>query len=118
MKPTQTFNDGVVKIHSITTVGNPGFSGTEKIKAKCSMRYKRRTIGVNRMYLAAQARQAIDLLIRCPYRSEITEGDVAIPVDGHQYLIKSAKVQEGIRPLVMDLTLERLLTDYGVIGHG
>lgn len=118
MKPTQSFNSGLVRICGRETTGAAGYAGADKIEEKCTLRYQRRTIGMQRGYLAAQAKETIDLLIRCPYRPAVLENDIAMPGDGAQYKIKKVQVIESVRPLVMDLTLERLSNQYEVVPSG
>lgn len=80
---------------------------------KGKLRFHRRTVGVQRQYLAAQAHAKVDYLLRCPYVPAITVLDVAVPtIDNKQYRITAIQVPEDIRPPVMDLTLERLEADY------
>lgn len=115
MKPTQEFNDGLVVIYGVTNSSDPGEAPVDKLTQKGILRFHRRTIGIQRQYLAMKVNARIDYLLRCPYRRDVSTFDVAIPtLDGQQYRITAVQVPEDIRPPVMDLTLERLETDYEI----
>lgn len=113
----ETYNDGIVEIYRVSdsaTAGNAPIETHEKLGV---LRYRRRTVGVKRQYMAMQANARIDLLLRCPYRPEVSVLDVAIPtLDSRQYRITAVQVPESIWPPAMDLTLERLEVDYDLPG--
>ncbi len=109
------FDDGAVTIYRVSNGAAPGDMPAEKPIRLGVLHYHRRTIGVQRRYLALQAQAKLDLLLRCPYRIEVSAQDVAVPtLDGHQYRITDIQVPEDIQPPVMDLTLERLEADYAL----
>jgi len=109
----QPFNDGTVAIYSVTNTAAPGDAPVESLTAKTSLRFHRRTVGIQRQYLAMQAGARVDYLLRCPYRPEVSTLDVSIPtLDGKQYRITAVQVPEDVRPPVMDLTLERSEVEY------
>jgi hypothetical protein len=109
----QPFNDGIVSIYSVENNAAAGDAPAEILTPKETLRFHRRTVGIQRQYLAAQAQSRVDFLLRCPYRPEVSVQDVAIPtLDKKQYRITAVQVPENIRPPVMDLTLERLGADY------
>lgn len=108
MKPTQEFNDGVVKIYRVDNVSEPGEAPTESLVYRGSLRYKQRTVGFSRYYTALQANTKVATLLRCPRTEQVSEQDVAVPMDGKQYRISLIQYPEGTVPLVMDLTLERM----------
>jgi len=114
LKP-QPFNDGIVAIYGISSTADPGEAPVDKLTFKESLRFNRRTVGVQRQYLAMQVNARIDYLLRCPYRRDVSTFDVAIPtLDGQQYRITAVQVPEDIQPPVMDLTLEKLEAYYGL----
>lgn len=110
MKKILAFNDGVVKIYSVENVAEDGDRPKECLKLKHTLRYKERTVGMDRYWTAKQAQAKIDLLLRAPKLRDISTQDIAIPVDGNQYKIVQIQYPEGLN--VMDLSLERVASDY------
>jgi len=113
-KKIQTHNDGAVKIYTVDNIALPGNKPKEGIVLKQILRYKERTVGINRAYLAMQVGADVSLLLRCPRLRDVFPQDVAIPNDGKQYRITMVQYPEEITPPVMDLTLERLEQNYEV----
>lgn len=90
----------------------------EALLRKAALRYQRRTVGIKRHYAALTAGVRADLLLRVPYRPEVSAQDVAVPTpDGKQYRITLVQVPEDVVPPVMDLTLQRLERDYDLSGQ-
>lgn len=111
------FNDGILTVYRVENDAIPGKKPVETLTARGVLRYQRRTIGIQRHYAALNAGARVDLLLRVPYRPEVSAQDVAVPVpDGRQYRITFVQVPEGVTPPVMDLTLERLERDYDLPG--
>ena len=111
------FNDGIVEIYAVENAAAPGRKPDDVLIRKGRLRYQRRTVGIKRHYAAMTAGAKVDLLLRVPYRREISTQDVAIPtLDGRQYRITFVQVPEDVTPSVMDLTLERLERDYDLPG--
>lgn len=111
------FNDGLMTVYRVENQAAPGRKPVERLVEKCSLRYSRRTVGIRRHYAALRAGARVDLLLRVPYRPEVSAQDVAVPaLDGKQYRITLVQVPEDISPTVMDLTLERLERDYDLSG--
>lgn len=107
------FNDGTVTIYSVENSAVPGNMPAAELIRKGTLRYQRRTVGIRRHYAALNAGAKVDLLLRVPYRQEVSSQDVAVPtLDGKQYRITFVQAPEDINPPVMDLTLERLERDY------
>lgn len=108
-------NDGLVTIYAVENAAEPGDMPREKLVAKGRLRYKRRTVGIKRHYTAMQVSARVDLLLRVPYRPEVSAQDIAIPtLDGMQYRIALVQTIEDETPPVMDLTLERSERDYEI----
>lgn len=111
----QTFNDGVVSIYSLGDISQNGNMPKEGLTLIAgSLRYHERTVGMGRFWTAAQATVKIDLLLRCPQIRSVSTQDIAIPIDGKQYKIVQIQYPENIDPPVMDLSLERIDTDYDI----
>ncbi len=113
-QPQKTpLHDGAVSIYRIGDPSQNGDMPAKTLTLLGTLHYHRRTIGIQRAYLALQSNAKIDLLLRCPYREEVKAKDIAVPtLDGKQYKIMMVQVPEDIKPTMMDLTLERLETDY------
>jgi SPP1 family predicted phage head-tail adaptor len=112
LQKTQTFNDGAVGIYTVTNISPPGKMPKEGVALKHTLRYKERTVGMQRFYAAMQANIRINYVLRCPKLRDITTKDVAIPNDGKQYKIVQIQYPEDLD--VMDLTLEELTAKYEV----
>ena len=109
------FNDGVVSVFSVENLAEAGETPEETLAAapKLKLRYHRRTVGVKRHYEALQAAERVDLLIRVPFRPDVSTDDIAIPTeDGQQYCITLIQRIEGVIPPVIDLTLRRVEHEY------
>lgn len=103
------FHDGLVMIYRAEDQAAPGDKPVERLVWKAALRFQRRTVGVRRHYAALSAGARVDLLLRVPYRPEVSALDVAVPtLDEKQYRIALVQVPEGVTPPVMDLTLQRL----------
>lgn len=111
-KKVQTHNDGNVKIYTITNSAPPGNMPVEILKLKEKLRYKERTVGNQRYYLALQAGTKVSRVLRCPLRLNVSAQDIAIPNDGKQYRITFVQYPEDVEPPVMDMILERVTQDY------
>lgn len=111
------FNDGLVTIYAVGNRAVPGKKPVEELIRRGALRYQRRIIGIQRHYAALNAGAKVDLLLRVPYRPEVSSQDVAVPtLDGKQYQIALVQVPEDVVPPVMDLTLRRLERDYDLPG--
>lgn len=107
----QAFNDGVVMVYSVGDIAKPGDMPKQGLVLKETLRFHWRTVGIKRYYIAMQASQQVDEVIRCPYRETVCAKDVAV-LAGKQYRIDLVQRPEGIVPPVMDLTLSRVEQDY------
>ncbi len=111
------FNDGIIAIYAVENRAAPGKKPLEALFKRGAFRYQRRTVGIRRHYAALNAGARVDLLLRVPYRPEVSAQDVAVPsLDGKQYRITLVQVPEDVTPPVMDLTLERLERNYDLPG--
>ena len=116
MQPkTQSFNDGVVKVYSVTNTAVDGDMPTEGISLKQTVRYHERTVGLTRYFAALQANIRVQYVLRCQRLRDISAQDVAVPNDGKQYRIVQIQYPEDTEPPVMDLTLEEVTADYAIV---
>lgn len=110
---TQTFNDGVVNIYSIGNISEPGNMPKEGLTLKVGpLRYEERTVGMGRFWTAMQAQVRVERILRVPRINSISAQDIAIPNDGNQYKIMQIQYPKDVEPPSMDLSLERVDTDY------
>ena len=111
------FNDGMIVVYAVENRAAPGEKPKDALFKRGTLRYQRRTVGIQRHYAAMNAGARVDLLLRVPYRRSVSTQDVAVPtLDGKQYRITLIQVPEDVVPPVMDLTLERLERDYELSG--
>ena len=115
---SQSYNDGVCKIYKVENTALPGDMPVDGLVLKQTLRYKERTVGLNRFYQAMQNNIKVDFVIRCPevrgLSEKATDILVAIPIDGQQYKVMQIQYIEDAEPPTMDLTLERLGENYAV----
>ena len=112
----QSFNDGIVSICKVVDLASPGDMPIEGLSLPLKLRYKERTVGLNRYYSALQNNIKVDFVIRCPevrgLSEKATDILVAIPIDGYQYKVIQIQYIEDAQPPSMDISLERLGSDY------
>lgn len=100
------FNDGHVRVYTVTDAGAPGRKPVESLALKTILRYEELRLGVYRHYVARQAQVEIARVIRCP-RTSVSTQDIAVTEDGEQYRIDLVQVVPGVMPPAMDLSLVR-----------
>ena len=109
----QSFNGGMVKIYQLGNISEAGDMPKEGLTLKHTLRYHERTVGINRYYIALKNSLKVAAVIRCP-RTELTGNLVAILNSSQQYNVIQIQYLEDSEPKVMDLTLEKVGTDYDV----
>lgn len=115
LKQNQTFNDGIANIYSVGNIAAPGGMPKDGLTLKLEkIRYKERTVGLNRYWAAMQTQARIDLVLRMPQLRNVSLHDVVTPVDGEQYRIVQIQYPEDVEPPVMDLSLQRLEVAYDI----
>lgn len=107
----QSYCDGLVRLYTVKNAAAPGAAPIEKLTLRHSLRYEERTVGFTRYYVAKQANDRMDLVLRCQ-RVPASALDVAVPNDGKQYRITLIQYPRDVEPPSMDLTLRRLEMDY------
>jgi len=116
LKAKSSFNDGIVSIYKVTDISLAGDMPVDGLVLQQTLRYKERTVGLNRFYQAMQNNIKVDFVIRCPEVRGLSEKNtdilVAILIDGQQYKVMQIQYIEDAQPPSMDLTLERLGEDY------
>jgi len=110
----QTFNDGVVNLYTNGNTAAEGDMPKDGLILKHEkVRFHKRTVGLQRYWSAMQNKVQIDNLIRIPKLDDIVPGYIAVINGGDQYEVKQVQEPEGVYPIVMDLSLERLEHNYG-----
>jgi len=106
---TQTLNSGILAIYRLDNTAAAGKKPEYGLTVKePSLRYQKRTVGMNRYWRGRSEEAKIDLLVRCDKRPDVNALDVVI-IDTAQY--KIVQLQD-IEPFYMDLSLERLAQRY------
>ena len=108
----QTFNDGVLKVYSLSRKTD----GSEELTLKHRLlRYEERTVGVNRYYRAAQENVRITKVLRVQKLKNISTQDVVILESGEQYYVRRAvDPKNNVNPPCWDLSLERVTHDIDI----
>lgn len=106
---TQQYNDGTVRIYSLTDAAAPGYQPKAAVTHKYTLRFANRALGISRIYLSRQNQAEIQRVIRVP-RADISPQDIAVTHDGKQYRIDTVQAAIGIYPPSLDLSL-RLVTE-------
>lgn len=111
---SQQYNDGMVKIYTITDAAQPGYQPKEQLKLKCILAFEERALGINRLYLSRQNNAEIKRVIRVQ-RVDISSQDVAITHDGIQYRIDTVQAVQGVYPPSLDLSLKAIEQNFEVM---
>ncbi len=109
----QSYEDGIVKIYSISNIAEPGEMKKEGLTLKVGpLPFEERTVGMSRILLAKQESARIDIMLRVPQIRSVNVHDVAVTHDDVQYEIKLIQYPSDVEPPSMDLSLEKLATQY------
>lgn len=101
---SQQYNDGVVKIYTVTDSAEPGRQVKEKLELKYTLAFEERALGINRLYLSRQNQAEVKRVIRVQ-RINISSQDVAITHDGKQYRVDTVQAVQVVYPPSLDLSL-------------
>lgn len=104
---SQQYNDGSVKIYTVTDGAKPGYQPVEKTELKYKLHFENRALGIKRIYLSRQQQAQIVKVIRVP-RVDISPQDIAITHDGKQYRIDTVQDVMGVYPPSLDLSLKTI----------
>lgn len=111
---TQPFNDGVVKIYSVTDGARPGYQPRPVPALKLTLRYEERQMGVQRYYSARQNNIRIERVLRVPRTGRVSTQDLAVTEDGRQYRVDWVQSVRDVWPASADLTLVAVTQHYDV----
>ena len=111
---TQSYNDGIVSIYSVTDGAAPGYRPVPMLIFKERLRYQERYLGINRLYSGRQNQVDIQRIVRVLKVPGVSSQDVAITEDGRQYRIDSVQDVIDAYPPSIDLTLATVEQKYEV----
>lgn len=104
---TQNFDDGIVKIYTVTNSAPVGLLPVETLSDApiYTLRYEERSFGIQRYYSARQNQIQIERVLRVPRVPNVTNQNVAVTQDGNKYRIDWVQPLTDVYPSSMDLTL-------------
>ena len=111
---SQQYNDGVVKIYSVTDSSEPGYQPKVEPALKYSLAFEERALGINRLYLSRQNHAEIKRVIRVQ-RVSISPQDLAITNDEKQYRVDAVQAVLGVYPPSLDLSLVAVEQNFEVM---
>lgn len=111
---SQQYNDGIVRIYSVTDDAAPGRQPKESLKEKYVLRFQERALGINRLYLSRQNHAQIDRVIRVQ-RVAVSPQDVAVTHDGKQYRVDTVQAVMEAYPPSLDLSLRAIEAKFEVM---
>ena len=111
-KKHESFQSGLAVIYDNQNRGGIGNYPKDKLVLRYKLRYRERTVGINRYYAALQDNSRIDRMIRCLRKDDVSVLDVVNIItsgsDDKYYRIAQIQYPEDTEPAVMDLSLERI----------
>lgn len=111
---TQSYRDGVVRIYTVTDVGQPGYQPKPALTLVETLFYAERRVGLQRYYSGKQAQVQVERVIRTQTRPAVNPQCIAVTEDGTQYGIELVQQLQDVYPPSMDLTLVRIEQKYEV----
>ena len=99
---TQAYNDGVVRIYTLTDAARPGYMPQLQATLKTTLRYEEQRLGLQRYYQSKQNMIDVERVVRTPRTGTVSSQDMAITEDG---LVQTA---EGVYPPSVDITLAKI----------
>ena len=100
-------DSGILEICSLTTGTAGGDMPVETLHTLCTAYYSEQTVGIERLYAAKAAQDAIDMVVRLWNTPAAPDGAAYVVLeDGNQYrIVRSRKI---IDEDALELTLERM----------
>ena len=105
---TQAYNDGVVRIYTVTDAARPGYMPQPQATLKTTLRYEEQRLGIQRYYSGRQNQVEIERVLRVPRYGGITNQDVAVTEDGRQFRIDMVQNVTDVYPASLDITLAKI----------
>ena len=113
---TQSYNDGLVTIYTISDIAKPGYKPVIKPVKKAVLRYEEQRLGLQRYYSSKQAQVEIERVIRAPRAGGVNSQDIAVTEDGRQYHVSLVQSVMDVYPPSVDITLAKIEQKYEVGG--
>lgn len=104
-KISQSYNDGYVRVFSVSDQAAPGYQPIEKLTEKMLLRYEERRLGLRRYYDALQNQIKVERVVRVPHAGGVTSQDVVEDQWGVRYRVDLVQLVPDVYPLSDDLTL-------------
>lgn len=110
---SQSYNDGVVTIYSVTDGAKPGYQPMPMLAEKITLRYAEQRLGIQRYYAALQNQVQVERVIRTARAGDITTQDIAITEDGRKYTVYMVQSVQDVYPPSVDITLSKISQGVG-----
>lgn len=110
---SQSYNDGVVTIYSVTDGAKPGYQPMPMLAEKITLRYAEQRLGIQRYYTALQNQVQVERVIRTARAGDITTQDIAITEDGRKYAVYMVQSVQDVYPPSVDITLSKISQGVG-----
>lgn len=111
---SQGFHDGIAQICRVADGGAAGYRPEPVLVERFVLRFAEQRLGINRLYQGRQNQVEIERVIRVQKAGGISTQDVVI-IGGTQYRIDTVQAVPGVYPPSLDLALERITQEYGVV---
>lgn len=110
---SQSYNDGIVTIYSVTDGAKPGYQPMPMLAEKITLRYAEQRLGIQRYYAALQNQVQVERVIRTARAGDITTQDIAITEDGRKYAVYMVQSVQDVYPPSVDITLSKISQGVG-----
>lgn len=105
---SETYNDGVVKIYSVSDEASPGSMPKEEKTIMYTLCYREMRMGITRYYTAYQNHQQVERVIRIPKVDKITNQCRAVDEHDIEYQISLTQTVDDVYPPSLDITLSKV----------
>ena len=105
---TQAYNDGVVRIYTLTDAARPGYMPQPQATLKTTLRYEEQRLGLQRYYQSKQNMIDVERVVLTPRTGTVSSQDMAITEDGKRYRVELVQTAEGVYPPSVDITLAKI----------
>lgn len=104
-KISQSYNDGFVRVFSVSDEAQPGYQPIERLTEKVRLDYDERRAGLYRHYEARQNQIRVERVIRVQHAGGVTSQDVVEDEQGRRYRVDLVQLVPDVYPVSDDLTL-------------
>ena len=105
---SQAYNDGIVKIYSVSDGAEPGRMPEPVRTLKYTLMYSEQRVGITRYYTAQQYHEDVERIVRVQRAGVISNRDIAVTEDGREYAVGMVQTVDEVCPPSLDLTLTRI----------